>query len=122
MRGVNHWRIVLQDVPAWKAGTFLLHDLKGYSLCRDFEERQDDLCQIEAFLLGWLLAQRPYIAPIPGTTKLTRLEENLAAAELDLGPEELDEITVAASQIQATGERYAPQQLAMVGREAALKA
>jgi hypothetical protein len=59
MRGVNHWRIVLQDVPAWKAGTFLLHDLKGYSLCRDFEERQDDLCQIEAFLLGWLLAQRP---------------------------------------------------------------
>lgn len=68
--------------------------------------------------LAWLLAQRPYIVPIPGTTKLHRLDENLGAVELELGQGELDEIGAAAAQIQAEGERYAPQQLAMVGREA----
>ena len=68
--------------------------------------------------LAWLLAQRPYIVPIPGTTKLHRLDENLGAVKLELGQRELDEIGAAAAQIQAEGERYAPQQLAMVGREA----
>ena len=68
--------------------------------------------------LAWLLAQRPYIVPIPGTTKLHRLDENLRAVKLELGQRELDEIGAAAAQIQAEGERYAPQQLAMVGREA----
>jgi aryl-alcohol dehydrogenase-like predicted oxidoreductase len=68
--------------------------------------------------LAWLLAQRPYIVPIPGTTKLHRLEENLGAAQVELTRDDLREITEAASQLQAEGERYAPQQLAMVGREA----
>jgi aryl-alcohol dehydrogenase-like predicted oxidoreductase len=68
--------------------------------------------------LAWLLAQRPYIVPIPGTTKLHRLEENLAAAEVALTDADLREIEAAAGQIQAEGERYAPQQLAMVGRDA----
>lgn len=68
--------------------------------------------------LAWLLAQRPYIVPIPGTTKLHRLEENLGAAAIELTQAELREINEAASQLQAEGERYAPQQLAMVGREA----
>lgn len=68
--------------------------------------------------LAWLLAQRPYIVPIPGTTKLSRLEENLGAAALELGASELDEITQAASHITAEGERYSPAQLAMVGRDA----
>jgi aryl-alcohol dehydrogenase-like predicted oxidoreductase len=68
--------------------------------------------------LAWLLAQRPYIVPIPGTTKLHRLEENLGAARIELTRDDLYEITEAASQLQAEGERYAPQQLAMVGREA----
>jgi aryl-alcohol dehydrogenase-like predicted oxidoreductase len=68
--------------------------------------------------LAWLLAQRSYIVPIPGTTKLHRLEENLGAVDLELGQGELDEIGAAAAQIEAEGERYAPQQLAMVGREA----
>jgi aryl-alcohol dehydrogenase-like predicted oxidoreductase len=68
--------------------------------------------------LAWLLAQRPYIVPIPGTTKLHRLEENIAAADLELNPAELAEIADAASSIHAEGERYAPQQLAMVGRDA----
>ncbi|MDA8348720.1 MAG: aldo/keto reductase [Pseudomonadota bacterium] len=68
--------------------------------------------------LAWLLAQRPYIVPIPGTTKLHRLEENMGAAQVELTQDDLREIEEAASHIQAEGERYAPQHLAMVGREA----
>jgi aryl-alcohol dehydrogenase-like predicted oxidoreductase len=68
--------------------------------------------------LAWLLAQRPTIVPIPGTTKLHRLEENIGAAEIELSRPDLRAIAEAASQIQPEGERYAPQQMAMVGREA----
>ncbi len=68
--------------------------------------------------LAWLLAQRPYIVPIPGTTKLHRLEENIGAAGVALTSGDVREINDAASNIEAEGERYAPQQLAMVGREA----
>jgi aryl-alcohol dehydrogenase-like predicted oxidoreductase len=69
--------------------------------------------------IGWLLAQRPYIVPIPGTTKVHRLEENIGAAEIQLSEADLRDIQEAASQIQIEGERYTPQQMAMVGREAA---
>lgn len=68
--------------------------------------------------LAWLLAQRPYIVPIPGTTKLHRLEENIGAANVELSEAELREIERAAAQIHIEGERYAPSQLAMVGRDA----
>jgi aryl-alcohol dehydrogenase-like predicted oxidoreductase len=68
--------------------------------------------------LAWLLAQRAYIVPIPGTTKLHRLEENIGATQVELTQDDLREIEEAASHIQAEGERYAPQHLAMVGREA----
>ena len=68
--------------------------------------------------LAWLLAQRPYIAPIPGTTKLHRLEENIAAADIQLTEGDLRQIRDAALQMQITGDRYAPQQMAMVGRDA----
>ena len=56
--------------------------------------------------LAWLLGQKPWIVPIPGTTKLTRLEENLGAAEVELTPEDLREIESAASKIKVQGERY----------------
>jgi aryl-alcohol dehydrogenase-like predicted oxidoreductase len=69
--------------------------------------------------LAWLLAQRPYIVPIPGTTKLNRLDENLGAAGVKLTDANLRQIGEAASEIQAEGERYAPAQMAMVGQEAA---
>jgi aryl-alcohol dehydrogenase-like predicted oxidoreductase len=69
--------------------------------------------------LAWLLAQRSYIVPIPGTTKLNRLEENLGAVGVELTDGNLRQIDQAASGIQAEGERYAPAQMAMVGREAA---
>jgi aryl-alcohol dehydrogenase-like predicted oxidoreductase len=68
--------------------------------------------------LAWLLAQRPYIVPIPGTTKLHRLEENIGSADLQLSEADLREIQEAASQIPIEGERYSPQHLAMVGRDA----
>jgi aryl-alcohol dehydrogenase-like predicted oxidoreductase len=66
--------------------------------------------------LAWLLAQRPWIAPIPGTTKLHRLEENLAAAEVALTPEDLREIDSVLADVPVQGARYTEQQQQMVGR------
>lgn len=66
--------------------------------------------------LAWLLAQKPWIVPIPGTTKLHRLEENLGALDVELTPDDLRDIDEAFSKIPVQGERY-PEQLAkMVGR------
>jgi len=56
--------------------------------------------------LGWLLAQKPWIVPIPGTTKLARLDENMAAAAVELTSEDLREIDSAASKITIQGARY----------------
>lgn len=56
--------------------------------------------------LSWLLAQKPWIVPIPGTTKLHRLEENLAAADVELTASDLAEIKRAAAEIEVEGERY----------------
>ena len=56
--------------------------------------------------LAWLLAQKPWIVPIPGTTKLHRLEENLGAAEVELTNDDLREIESAASKITIQGARY----------------
>ncbi len=56
--------------------------------------------------LAWLLAQRPWIVPIPGTTKLHRLEENLASVDVELTPAELARIETAAAEIEVEGERY----------------
>lgn len=68
--------------------------------------------------LAWLLAQRDYVVPIPGTTKLHRLEENIGAAAITLSPDELAEIEDAAAKTPLQGDRYSPAQMAMVGREA----
>jgi len=56
--------------------------------------------------LAWLLAQKPWLSPIPGTTKLNRLEENIGAASLELTPDDLREIESASSKIQVEGARY----------------
>ena len=66
--------------------------------------------------LAWLLAQRPWIVPIPGTTKLHRLEENLGAADLELTAGDLAGIERAAAGIAIQGERYPAQLLATTGR------
>jgi aryl-alcohol dehydrogenase-like predicted oxidoreductase len=61
--------------------------------------------------LAWLLAQKPWIVPIPGTTKLSRLDENIGSLAIKLTPDDLREIDTAASNITIEGERY-PEQLA----------
>ena len=66
--------------------------------------------------LAWLLAQKPWIVPIPGTTKRHRLEENLGAAAIQLGADDLREIDRAASQIEVHGARYPEHLQKMVGR------
>ena len=66
--------------------------------------------------LAWLLAQKPWIAPIPGTTKLHRLEENLGAAAIELTEDDLGEIGRAVSQIDVQGARYPEHLQKMVGR------
>lgn len=66
--------------------------------------------------LAWLLARKPWIVPIPGTTKLHRLDENLGAAPLQLTPGELRELTEALSRISVQGARYSADRQKLVGR------
>jgi aryl-alcohol dehydrogenase-like predicted oxidoreductase len=88
-------------------------------LKRVAQEKQATPAQIA---LAWLLAQRPYVVPIPGTTKVHRLQENIGAANIELTANDLHEINEGASHIQPEGDRYSPAQMAMVGREAPEKA
>jgi aryl-alcohol dehydrogenase-like predicted oxidoreductase len=66
--------------------------------------------------LAWLLAQKPWIVPIPGTTKLHRLEENLGAVSVVLTPDDLRDISIALATIQVQGERLPEAALQMTGR------
>jgi aryl-alcohol dehydrogenase-like predicted oxidoreductase len=66
--------------------------------------------------LAWLLAQKPWIVPIPGTTKLPRLEENIGALAIELTPDDLREIESAASEITVQGARYPEKLEQMTGR------
>jgi aryl-alcohol dehydrogenase-like predicted oxidoreductase len=66
--------------------------------------------------LAWLLAEKPWIVPIPGTTKLYRLEENLGAAKVELSPDDLRDIDGAASRIAIHGDHYPAHLQACVGR------
>jgi aryl-alcohol dehydrogenase-like predicted oxidoreductase len=66
--------------------------------------------------LAWLLARKPWIVPIPGTTKLHRLEENLGTVAIELTPTDLGEIEDALSTLTVQGERYPPSLAAMVDR------
>jgi aryl-alcohol dehydrogenase-like predicted oxidoreductase len=65
--------------------------------------------------LGWLLAQKPWIVPIPGTTKLKRLEENIGGTEIELTVDDLSQIDAAASEIEVQGARYPERLEAMTG-------
>ena len=66
--------------------------------------------------LAWLLAQKPWIAPIPGTTKLPRLEENIGAVAIKLAPEDLRQLDIATSKIAVQGARYPEELQKLVGR------
>jgi aryl-alcohol dehydrogenase-like predicted oxidoreductase len=73
-------------------------------------------CTPAQLALAWVLAQKPWIVPIPGTTKLHRLEENLGAAEVDLTVDDRRELDSAAAAITVHGDRYPAHMQAMVGR------
>ena len=77
------------------------------------EQKQATPAQIA---LAWLLAQKPWIVPIPGTTKLHRLEENIGAANVELTPDDLREIEDAAAKIQVQGARLPEAVLKLTGR------
>jgi aryl-alcohol dehydrogenase-like predicted oxidoreductase len=77
------------------------------------QRKKTTLAQIA---LAWLLAQKPWIVPIPGTTKLHRLEENIGALSVELTPDDLREIESAASKIKVEGARYPEKLERMTGR------
>ena len=66
--------------------------------------------------LAWLLAQKPWMVPIPGTTKRERLEENIGAANIELSPQEMRELGTAAAKIPVQGARYSAEMQKLVGR------
>ena len=91
-----------------KANLAFVEWLKGFAQRKNATPAQ--------IALAWLLAQKPWIVPIPGTTKLHRLEENIGAADVHLTADELRRIDDAAQQIPVHGARYSPQMQALVGR------
>ena len=93
---------------ARQANQVLVDALKGIAGARGATPAQ--------IALAWLLAQKPWIAPIPGTTKLHRLEENLAATNVVLAAEDLKVIELALATITVTGERYPAKMAAFVNR------
>jgi aryl-alcohol dehydrogenase-like predicted oxidoreductase len=101
--------VIPRFTPEARIANQALVDLLG----RIAAERKATPAQIA---LAWLLAQKPWIAPIPGTTKLHRLEENLGAADLSLSADDLREIEDAASKIPVQGARYPEHIEAMTGR------
>jgi len=101
--------IVPRFSPQARKANQAVVDLLG----RIAEQKQATPAQIA---LAWLLAQRPWIVPIPGTTKVSRLEENLGAVNIKLTADDLREIDSAASKIKVEGERYPEHLQKMVGR------
>jgi aryl-alcohol dehydrogenase-like predicted oxidoreductase len=83
------------------------------ALGRIAERKHATLAQIA---LAWLLAQKPWIVPIPGTTKLQRLEENLGGANIEITSEDLDQIADSLSKVEIHGARYPERLQAMVDR------
>jgi aryl-alcohol dehydrogenase-like predicted oxidoreductase len=81
---------------------------------RAVAERND--ASLGQIALAWLLAQGPSIVPIPGTRRLTRLDENLGAAEVTLTPEDLTELDEASTQVKIVGDRYPEAMQRMVNR------
>lgn len=73
-------------------------------------------CTPAQIALAWVLAQKPWIAPIPGTTKMHRLEENLGAVKVKLNADELQDLDVALAKIEISGDRYPPEFAKRVGK------
>lgn len=73
-------------------------------------------CEPSQIALAWVLAQKPWIVPIPGTTNINRLQENAGAVNVSLSPEDLQKIDKVLSKIEIAGERYAPANQKMINR------
>jgi aryl-alcohol dehydrogenase-like predicted oxidoreductase len=101
--------IVPRFTPEARKANQVLVDL----LSKVAERKQATHAQIA---LAWLLAQKPWIVPIPGTTKLHRLEENLGAASVELTPDDLRDINSASSKIKVEGARYPERLEQLTGR------
>ena len=99
-------------VPRFAPGA-LKANLALVDLLRDVATRKNATPAQVA--LAWLLAQKPWIVPIPGTTKLNRLEENLGSADIELTPDDLRSIEVAASEFTPTGDRLPEAWMKMTG-------
>ena len=98
-------RFTPEAIKANKAMVDLLHDIA--------KKKNATPAQIA---LAWLLARKPYIVPIPGTTKMARFEENLGALNIQLTPADLNEIESAAAKIKIEGARYPEKFEAMTNR------
>jgi aryl-alcohol dehydrogenase-like predicted oxidoreductase len=83
-------------------------------LVRKVAERKN--ATVGQVALAWLLAQKPWIVPIPGTRRLERLDENLGAANLDLTPDDLAELDNASAGVKVQGDRYPEAMLKMIDR------
>jgi aryl-alcohol dehydrogenase-like predicted oxidoreductase len=101
--------IVPRFTPENRKANQALVDLVG----RFAQQKKVTAAQIA---LAWLLAQKPWIVPIPGTTKLHRLEENIGAVNIQLSPDDLRELDIAASKIAVQGARYPEELQKLVGR------
>lgn len=77
---------------------------------------QEKNCEPSQIALAWVLAQKPWIVPIPGTTKINRLQENAGAVDVSLSPDDLQKIDKVLSKIEIAGERYAPASQKMINR------
>lgn len=102
-----------KTVPRFAAEALKANEKLVILLAELAAERHTTSAQIA---LAWLLAQKSWIVPIPGTTKLHRLEENLAATEIKLPPADLQKITQALETVKIVGERYPAALQAHVGR------
>ena len=91
------------NVPRFSAENRKANQALVDLLARFAEQKKVTSAQVA---LAWLLAQKPWIVPIPGTTKLHRLRENAGAASVQLSPEDLRELESAASKITVQGARY----------------
>jgi aryl-alcohol dehydrogenase-like predicted oxidoreductase len=105
----NFRNSVPRFAPEARKANRALVDLLG----RIAEQKKATPAQIA---LAWLLAQKPWLVPIPGTTKLPRLHENVGAANVQLSEDDLGDIESAAAQIPVQGERYSEAAQRMINR------
>ena len=100
-------------VPRFSEGN-LKKNLSLVEVVKQFAREKN--CEPSQIALAWVLAQKPWIVPIPGTTKINRLQENAGAVNVSLSPEDLQKIDKVLSKIEIAGERYAPASQKMINR------